>query len=545
MAQKSLQQQFPIDRKTIIDDMWMRALLGVLESRISGIESKSADFDSAVQQLLDIGLKRINEFLLPATEEIRKITELGFLVASSQTSAVIVEGATTAFTILEGAQRDLFTPSVFTILTRETTLTDYAVMRTLSYNKETGVYIGTMVAVSGGPGPFNDWTIGALAGSTIAQIEMLAESRDLRDESVAAAGVAVISKLDAQQSKDLSANYADQAYASRNAASGSAQTAGTRASAADASASLAGDFANKAEDSPVLPGLFSAYHWYRKALAVSQSVIAGFAGSIHAATAKNALADADEFGIADSAASWGLKKITWLALRLSILAHPSIDVASAATTNIGAASSFVVRITGTTAITSLGNDPAVAVGTLRLVQFAGALTLTNNSNLITSVGENIQTGSGDYMLVRYEGGGVWRVIWYRAPLTSADWKAGAITRPGMPSPFQILELARNAIKAPDHRYRNFNVTGSRAIGTFYLNDSDYPLIVNITLAGTGNADFRSGPVASPGSEYGVGSVGGGAVIPFTAWVAPHDYYGFVNISGSRTINIWSEYKLPS
>ena len=40
--------------------------------------------------------------------------------------------------------------------------------------------------------------------------------------------------------------------------------------------------------------------------------------NIHAAAAKTTLADADEFGIADSADSWGLKKVTWANIKSSV-----------------------------------------------------------------------------------------------------------------------------------------------------------------------------------------------------------------------------------
>src|SRR5690606_20237247 len=50
------------------------------------------------------------------------------------------------------------------------------------------------------------------------------------------------------------------------------------------------------------------------------------------------------------------------------------DIASAATTSIGAATGVFVHVTGTTTITSFGTGTA---GWLRIVRFAGALTLTH------------------------------------------------------------------------------------------------------------------------------------------------------------------------
>lgn len=94
-----------------------------------------------------------------------------------------------------------------------------------------------------------------------------------------------------------------------------------------------------------------------------------------------------------------------VALKLDIL-QPSVDVASAATTDIGAAASQNVRVTGTTTITSFGT---VAAGTFRRVRFAGALTLTHNgTSLILPDGGNVTTAAGDVLEFISEGSGNWR-----------------------------------------------------------------------------------------------------------------------------------------
>jgi hypothetical protein len=68
------------------------------------------------------------------------------------------------------------------------------------------------------------------------------------------------------------------------------------------------------------------------------------------------------------------------------------DVASATTTDIGAAASGNVNITGTTTITGFGT---VAAGTYRRVRFAGALTITHNAtSLITTTGKTLKRRRG-------------------------------------------------------------------------------------------------------------------------------------------------------
>ena len=85
-------------------------------------------------------------------------------------------------------------------------------------------------------------------------------------------------------------------------------------------------------------------------------------------------------------------------------------IASAATTDIGAATGNLVHITGTAAITSLGS---VQAGTERVLVFDGAATLTHNAgSLVLPTGANIVTAANDVALFRSEGAGNWRCVGY-------------------------------------------------------------------------------------------------------------------------------------
>ncbi|MCM2313223.1 MAG: DUF2793 domain-containing protein [Steroidobacteraceae bacterium] len=87
------------------------------------------------------------------------------------------------------------------------------------------------------------------------------------------------------------------------------------------------------------------------------------------------------------------------------------DIASAATTDIGAATGNFVHVTGTTTITALGTAQA---GTRRVVRFAGALTLTHNAtSLILPTGANITTAANDCAVFVSEGSGNWRCTSYQ------------------------------------------------------------------------------------------------------------------------------------
>jgi len=90
---------------------------------------------------------------------------------------------------------------------------------------------------------------------------------------------------------------------------------------------------------------------------------------------------------------------------------PSVSLASAATVNIGAAAANAITITGTTTITAFGT---IASGAIRVLTFAGALTLTHNAtSLILPGGANITTAAGDVAVMLSLGSGNWRCIAYQ------------------------------------------------------------------------------------------------------------------------------------
>jgi len=99
------------------------------------------------------------------------------------------------------------------------------------------------------------------------------------------------------------------------------------------------------------------------------------------------------------------------------------DLASAATTDIGAQLTNFLRITGTTTITSFGTNYKGP----RFLRFAGAVLLTNSATLSLPGGANITTAAGDCLIViptatlgTADG---WRVVAYQknaVPGTVAD-----------------------------------------------------------------------------------------------------------------------------
>ena len=99
------------------------------------------------------------------------------------------------------------------------------------------------------------------------------------------------------------------------------------------------------------------------------------------------------------------------------------NIASASTTNIGAATGNFVHITGTTTITGFGT---VQAGTMRLLTFDGALTITYDvTSLILPGAVSITTAAGDCALFVSEGSGNWRCLFYQTnqsiPYLTGTW----------------------------------------------------------------------------------------------------------------------------
>ncbi|MBN9023120.1 MAG: hypothetical protein J0H08_13715 [Rhizobiales bacterium] len=102
---------------------------------------------------------------------------------------------------------------------------------------------------------------------------------------------------------------------------------------------------------------------------------------------------------------------TDIALLMDVLLAPiEVTVASASTCDILGAASPRVAISGTTTITSFGTG----ANKIRLVRFAGALTLTHNgTSLILPTGRNIAVEAGDTCLVASDGSSNARVFAYQ------------------------------------------------------------------------------------------------------------------------------------
>lgn len=123
-------------------------------------------------------------------------------------------------------------------------------------------------------------------------------------------------------------------------------------------------------------------------------------------------------------------------------ATPFVDVASAATIDLGAATSTSVNITGTTGPVA-GFGTAAPEGAEYLLRWNGAVTLTNSATLVTGTGADLTTYSGMYMLVKKDASNVWRLIWWSRRLLATGGGTNQLT-------FNLSALtAGRSITVPD------------------------------------------------------------------------------------------------
>ena len=140
----------------------------VLDQRLRALEPFTPSWQQAVNDLRDVGLSRLNDTILPAYQRIQLLSTLGFLFAGSSSEVTLTQDMTATFIIDDETQKSLFTPTPFLALTRSSTIDDYAIAQLISYEAATGTLMVKVKAITGSPGPFTDWQIGALAGNTAA-----------------------------------------------------------------------------------------------------------------------------------------------------------------------------------------------------------------------------------------------------------------------------------------------------------------------------------------------------------------------------------------
>jgi hypothetical protein len=147
----------------------------LIAEAIGALGDEVASVTGDTDRLVAVGLNRVNEVLGPLLAKVQAASENGFLVAISATPLTVSQGLQTTLVIDNPAQRDLFTPTPYLLLTRwaEGTEQDYAVLCVEGYDRATGGVAFEVVLVNGaiGNGAYDDWVISATAGISVAVLE--------------------------------------------------------------------------------------------------------------------------------------------------------------------------------------------------------------------------------------------------------------------------------------------------------------------------------------------------------------------------------------
>jgi len=244
---------------------------------------------------------------------------------------------------------------------------------------------------------------------------------------------------------------------------------------------------------------FNAIHEYDAAVAANNTDVGG-----------NNIAE----GCAPSGINNALRELA-RQVRAAV-ANQGSDIASAATTNIGAATGQYARVTGMTAITSLGT---VNAGVMRWVEFTGALTLTHNATSLKLPGSaNIITAAGDVGLFVSLGSGNWKCLYFckvdgsaiaafAGILTSTD--AGATEGPDFiadrnsASPAASDVIGGVVLRGRDSAANATDYARLRGIIVDPTNGSeDGQAIISVVTAGAETDIVKMGPGAQIGSPTG-------------------------------------------
>ena len=154
-------------------DRRFRLIVELLGAFRSEIERQGASTDELVQ----LGLARINEILTPTLLHVQQAAELGFLVAVSNTEMELLSGQQPTFELTPGT-REMFTPTPFLTISRaaEGAGDEFAIARLLTYDKANGGLSVEIVSVTNVSGVHEDWIISASSGIPVAVANTAAQA---------------------------------------------------------------------------------------------------------------------------------------------------------------------------------------------------------------------------------------------------------------------------------------------------------------------------------------------------------------------------------
>ena len=190
------------DQQSLDQDFFNRRFRLIAET-ITKLDAGLRDVNTATDNLVALGLVRVNDVLGPLLAKVQAAAENGFLVARSTTPLTLTVGLETTLAIQDASERELFTPTPTVLLSREAedTADDWAILRVQDYNRITGGLAFAVVAVNGaiGAAQHADWVISATAGVAKSILQAAVDVATTRDVAAAAAASAQQSAAAAAQ----------------------------------------------------------------------------------------------------------------------------------------------------------------------------------------------------------------------------------------------------------------------------------------------------------------------------------------------------------
>jgi hypothetical protein len=147
-------------------DFW-NTRLGDIDLRIVELEDIGKDWSAALATITKVGLDRINEVLLPAYQEVRRLADLGAIFTGHSTSELTLDVGLKRITIAE-SERDAFAPAAYVGLLCDNDVGRAMLGRVLSYDRAAGILEVDVDRVAGA-GSGAPWTIFASSATDNAQ----------------------------------------------------------------------------------------------------------------------------------------------------------------------------------------------------------------------------------------------------------------------------------------------------------------------------------------------------------------------------------------
>lgn len=181
---KSLTETLAADGRTTLDYNIWNSLLRAIDAALAELQTIKISWDALTADATTLALQRINDAILPAAQQIRAISSLGFLTAGSSTEVTLVAGEVAQFILSNDGRPELFAPTKWVVISRLANPDDIAIGTVAYFDRETRQFEVTIEAVLGSSGPFSDWEFSGQAGVVEAQ-RLLYEDTKAHAEDVA------------------------------------------------------------------------------------------------------------------------------------------------------------------------------------------------------------------------------------------------------------------------------------------------------------------------------------------------------------------------